>query len=125
MRRVSQIKEGEDIVGARTRVKVVKNKLAPPFRQVEFDIMYDEGISIAGEVLDMAVENALIDKSGAWYSYGDERIGQGRENSKRFLKENPDILDELRNRLLEMKGIALTAASKKGDDTADLPESGD
>ncbi|MCA1960607.1 MAG: recombinase RecA [Desulfomonile sp.] len=125
MRRVSQIKEGEDIIGARTRVKVVKNKLAPPFRQVEFDIMYDEGISIAGEVLDMAVENGLIDKSGAWYSYGDERIGQGRENSKRFLKENPDILAELRNRLLEMKGISLTAATGKGDDTPDLSESGD
>lgn len=125
MRRVSQIKEGEDIIGARTRVKVVKNKLAPPFRQVEFDIMYDEGISVAGEILDMAVENNVIDKSGAWYSYGDERIGQGRENAKRFLKENSDILEELRNRLLELKGITLTSVSRKGDEGAELSDSGD
>jgi recombination protein RecA len=106
IRRLSQIKEGEEVVGSRTKVKVVKNKLAPPFKQVEFDIMYDEGISAAGELVDMGVEHGLIDKSGAWYSYGDERIGQGRENAKRFLKENPEIISELRVKLLEKMGIA-------------------
>jgi recombination protein RecA len=108
IRRIGQIKEGEEIVGSRTRVKVVKNKLAPPFRQVEFDIMYNEGVSVAGELLDMGVEHAMIDKSGAWYSYGEERIGQGRENAKRFLKENSQILDELRARILEKTGILAT-----------------
>ena len=86
IRRIGQIKEGENITGSRTRVKVVKNKMAPPFRQVEFDIMYNEGISSAGEILDLAVENGIVDKSGAWYSYGDDRIGQGRENVKTFFK---------------------------------------
>ncbi len=84
-----------------TRVKVVKNKMAPPFRQVEFDIMYNEGISAAGEILDLAVESGIIEKSGAWYSYGDDRIGQGRENVKGFLKENPEILADVRNKILE------------------------
>lgn len=113
IRRVGQIKDGERAVGSRTRVKVVKNKLAPPFQQVEFDIMYDEGISVAGEILDMGVENGLIDKSGAWYSYGEERIGQGRENAKTFLKDNPEILDVLRMRLLEQKGISLSKPSEE------------
>jgi len=105
IRRIGQIKEGETIIGSRTRVKVVKNKLAPPFQQVEFDIMYNEGISASGELLDMGVENGLIDKSGAWYSYGEERIGQGRENAKTFLRENPDIMNDLRERLLRLTGI--------------------
>ncbi len=105
IRRIGQIKEGESIIGSRTRVKVVKNKLAPPFLQVEFDIMYNEGISAAGELLDMGVEHGLIDKSGAWYSYGEERIGQGRENAKTFLRENPDTMNDLRARLLRQTGI--------------------
>lgn len=115
IRRVASIKEGENVTGSRTRVKVVKNKLAPPFHQVEFDIMYDEGISAAGEILDMGVENQLIDKSGAWYSYGDERIGQGRENAKNFLKEHPDLMADIRQKLLEKKGIALPARSEATD----------
>jgi recombination protein RecA len=106
IRRVSQIKEGENVVGSRTRIKVVKNKLAPPFRQVEFDIMYNEGISSAGELLDMGVDHGLIDKSGAWFSYGDDRIGQGRENAKIFLKENPDIMQNLRAAILAKTGLA-------------------
>lgn len=105
IRRVSQIKDGDSVIGSRTRVKVVKNKLAPPFRQVEFDIMYNEGISAAGEILDMGVEHGLIDKSGAWYSYGDERIGQGRENAKKFFADNPEIMAELRNKILYKTGI--------------------
>ena len=105
IRRIGQIKDGENVIGSRTRVKVVKNKLSPPFQQVEFDIMYNEGISIAGEVLDMGVDSGFVDKSGAWYSYGEERIGQGRENAKLFLKENPEIMNAIRTKLLEQKGI--------------------
>ncbi|MDD3473950.1 MAG: recombinase RecA [Syntrophaceae bacterium] len=106
IRRVGQIKEGENITGSRTRVKIVKNKLAPPFQQIEFDIMYNEGISSAGEALDLGVENGVIEKSGAWYSYNDERIGQGRENVKTFLREHPDILNEIRNKILDSKGLS-------------------
>ena len=105
IRRVGQIKEGESVIGSRTRVKVVKNKLSPPFQQVEFDIMYDEGISAAGEVLDMGVDYGFIDKSGSWYSYGEERIGQGRENAKQFMRDNVEIMDEIRSKILEQKGI--------------------
>jgi recombination protein RecA len=105
IRRIGQIKDGENIVGSRTRVKVVKNKLSPPFQQVEFDIMYNEGISSAGEVLDMGVDHGFIDKSGSWYSHGDERIGQGRENAKLFLRENPDMMNAIRQKILEQKGI--------------------
>lgn len=101
IRRISQIKEGEEAIGSRTKVKVVKNKLAPPFKQAEFDIMYNEGISASGEILDMAVEHNFIEKSGAWYSYGDERIGQGRENAKRRLREDPILLAQLRTGILE------------------------
>ncbi|MBM3299817.1 MAG: DNA recombination/repair protein RecA, partial [Deltaproteobacteria bacterium] len=106
IRRIGSIKDGEEVIGSRTKVKVVKNKLAPPFQQVEFDIMYNEGISSAGEILDMGVEHGLIDKSGAWYSYGDDRLGQGRENAKLFLRENQAIMNEIRERLLDLKGIA-------------------
>lgn len=125
IRRIGQIKDGEAIVGSRTRVKVVKNKLSPPFQQVEFDIMYNEGISIAGEILDLGVEAAIIDKSGAWYSYGDERIGQGRENAKQFLKENLEIMYAIRARLLEQKGIVLAAQYEPGDDLESALEVGD
>ncbi len=113
IRRVGQIKEGENVTGSRTRVKVVKNKLAPPFQQVEFDIMYNEGISAAGEILDMGVENGIIEKSGAWYSYGEERIGQGRENVKQYLRDNPQLLNQIREQLLEMKGIRLKASTEE------------
>ena len=113
IRRVGQIKEGENVTGSRTRVKVVKNKLAPPFQQVEFDIMYNEGISAAGEILDMGVENDIIEKSGAWYSYGEERIGQGRENVKQYLKDNPEVLNQIREKLLEMKGIRLKGSGEE------------
>ena len=91
IRRTGQIKDRDDIVGNTTRVKVVKNKVAPPFKQVEFDIMYGEGISKIGEILDLGVKAGVVDKSGAWFSYDSIRIGQGRENSKTYLKENPEI----------------------------------
>jgi recombination protein RecA len=95
IRRTGQIKDRDDIVGNTTRVKVVKNKLAPPFKQVEFDIMYGEGVSKMGEILDLAVKAGLVEKSGAWFSYDSIRIGQGRENSKTYLKENPDMADRI------------------------------
>ena len=95
IRRIGQIKDRDEIVGNATRVKVVKNKVAPPFKQVEFDIMYGEGISKVGEVLDLGVKAGIVEKSGAWFSYDSQRIGQGRENSKTFLKQNPDIMERL------------------------------
>jgi recombination protein RecA len=99
IRRIETIKNGQDAIGSRVRVKVVKNKVAPPFRQAEFDVMYNEGISVAGSVLDVATDLGIVKKSGAWFSFDDERIGQGRENSKEFLKHNPEILEEIRNRI--------------------------
>jgi recombination protein RecA len=103
IRRTGAIKAGEDVIGSRTRVKVVKNKLAPPFREAEFDIIYGEGISRAGEVVDMGVDKGIIEKSGTWYSYKGERVGQGRENARKFLQGNPDLIEkitqEIRNKL--------------------------
>jgi len=95
IRRTGQIKDRDDIVGNTTRVKVVKNKVAPPFKQVEFDIMYGEGISKIGEILDLGVKAGIVEKSGAWFSYDSIRIGQGRENAKTYLKENPELCDRL------------------------------
>ncbi|HMT43754.1 MAG TPA: DNA recombination/repair protein RecA, partial [Chakrabartia sp.] len=97
IRRTGQIKDREDIVGNATRVKVVKNKVAPPFRQVEFDIMYGEGISKTGEILDLGVKAGIVEKAGSWFSYDSIRVGQGRENAKVFLKENPDIALRIEN----------------------------
>jgi len=99
IRRIETIKNGQDAIGSRVRVKVVKNKVAPPFRQAEFDVMYNEGISVAGSVLDVATDLGIVKKSGAWFSFDDERIGQGRENSKEFLKHNPEVLEEIRGRI--------------------------
>ncbi|HEV2064929.1 MAG TPA: recombinase RecA [Thermoanaerobaculia bacterium] len=99
IRRIASIKDGEVVVGSRTKVKVVKNKVASPFRQAEFDINYGEGISRTGELIDMGIEAKLVEKSGAWLSYGDLRIGQGRENAKQFLKDNPELADELETKL--------------------------
>jgi recombination protein RecA len=106
IRRIGAIKDGEDIVGNRTRVKVVKNKMAPPFKEVEFDILYGEGISKAGDVLDLAVSDNIVEKSGAWYSYKDERIGQGRENARLFLKEHQQVMEEIEKKILEKRGTS-------------------
>ena len=118
IRRIESIKDGVEIVGNRTRVKVVKNKVAPPFRQAEFDIMYGEGISREGSVLDLAVEHEIVKKSGAWYTYDGEQMGQGRENAKKFLKENPEIMVEITDRVMtlllpsaEEKQAAIDAAA--------------
>ena len=91
IRRIASIKDGDQVIGGRTRVKVVKNKVAPPFREAEFDVMYGEGISKEGDLLDLGVAQSLIEKSGSWFSYKGDRIGQGRENARQFLKDNPDI----------------------------------
>ena len=105
IRRVGAIKDGETVIGNRTRVKVVKNKVAPPFREVEFVFLYGQGISREGDLLDLAVENNIVEKSGAWFSYGGERIGQGRENARDFLKLHPEILSDVENKLYEKFGV--------------------
>jgi recombination protein RecA len=105
VRRVGALKTGEEVTGNRTGVKVVKNKMAPPFTKVEFDLMYGEGISLEGDVLDLATTANLVEKSGAWFSVNGERMGQGRDQAKQFLKENPKITQELREKLLSKNGI--------------------
>jgi recombination protein RecA len=105
IRRIGAIKQGDEAIGNRTRVKIVKNKLAPPFREVEFDVMYGEGVSAEGDVLDLAVLHNVVEKSGAWFSHAGERIGQGRENAKQFLKEHPDLMEQMRMRILEKVGL--------------------
>jgi len=105
IRRIGAIKDGETVIGSRTRVKVVKNKVAPPFREVEFDILYGQGISREGDLLDLAVENNIVEKSGAWFSYGGERIGQGRENARDFLKLHPEMLADVESKLYEKFGV--------------------
>jgi recombination protein RecA len=106
IRRIGAIKDGEAVVGGRTRVKIVKNKVAPPFREAEFDVMYGEGISREGDLIDQGVERKIIDKSGTWFSYGGERLGQGRENAKGFLKQNPSIANDIEQKLRKEMGLA-------------------
>lgn len=112
VRRIGSIKNGEEVIGNRTAVKVVKNKMAPPFAKIEFDLMYGEGISQEGDLLDLAVKKDFIDKSGAWYSYKGERLGQGRDAAKTFLKENPTLMKDLRAQLLEAYGITKSSSSE-------------
>ncbi len=109
IRRISSIKDGQDIIGSRTRVKVVKNKLAPPFKEVEFDIIFGEGISKEGDILDLAVDAGIIEKAGTWFSYGDIRIGQGRENAKDYLRKNESVKEDIREKILTQYGL------KKGE----------
>jgi recombination protein RecA len=107
IRRTGTIKKGEESIGNETKVKVVKNKVAPPFKTAEFDIMFGEGISRQGEIIDMGVTAKIIEKSGAWYAYKGEKIGQGRDNAREFLRENTDLAIEIENRVRESLGIAL------------------
>ncbi len=123
IRRIGQIKERDEVVGNQTRVKVVKNKLAPPFRQVEFDIMYGEGISKTGELIDLGVKAGIVEKSGAWFSYDSQRLGQGRENAKAFLKSNPDMAATIEKAIRENAG--LVASKLDGDDTGDTGDTDD
>ena len=114
IRRIAAIKDGDTVVGSRVRVKVVKNKVAPPFREAEFDIVYGEGISRTGSLIDLGTQQKIIEKSGAWYAYNGERIGQGRDNAKRFLLENPAIAAEVEAKLREALGIIPTPKALAG-----------
>jgi len=111
IRRIASIKEGDVVIGNRTRVKIVKNKMAPPFREAEFDILYNQGVSYEGDLLDIAVERKLVEKSGAWFSYKGERLGQGRENAKQFIREHAEIVRELDTKLRELLGLTKPAAA--------------
>ena len=123
VRRIAAIKDGDNVIGNRTRVKVVKNKVAPPFRQAEFDILYNEGISMEGDLLDLAVEEGIVEKSGAWYSYGSERIGQGRENARRFIKDNPEVVEAIADQVFAAKGLKRAAPVALADAPAGEPAS--
>jgi recombination protein RecA len=106
IRRIGSIKKNDEVIGNETRVKVVKNKVSPPFREAIFDILYGEGISRQGEIIDLGVQAKLVDKAGAWYSYNGDRIGQGKDNAREFLRENPDIAREIENKIRESLGVA-------------------
>ncbi|HOB87074.1 MAG TPA: recombinase RecA [Bacillota bacterium] len=114
VRRVESLKQGDQVIGSRTRVKVVKNKVAPPFKTAEFDIIYGEGISREGDLIDLGLEHKILTKSGAWYSYGEERLGQGRENVREYLKDNPQLAEELEEKIREACGI-MTTRKESGD----------
>jgi len=118
IRRTAAIKEGQEVIGSRTKVKVVKNKVAPPFREAEFDILYGTGISKVGDILDVAVEHKIIEKMGTWFSYGNERLGQGRENVRKYLMENPALLAEIEQKAREALGLVKT----EGPPEAKVPE---
>ena len=122
IRRIGAIKQGEDVVGNQTRVKVVKNKVAPPFKQVEFDIMYGEGVSKMGELIDLGVKANVVEKSGSWFSYNSERLGQGRENAKQFLRENPDIANTIEKAIRANAGLVAEEllTGESGDDDESL-----
>jgi recombination protein RecA len=123
IRRIGAIKDRDEVVGNQTRVKVVKNKLAPPFKQVEFDIMYGEGVSKMGELIDLGVKAGVVEKSGAWFSYDSQRIGQGRENAKTFLKQNPDVANRIEAQVRQNAGLIAEAIMQgeveKDDDEED------
>ncbi len=120
IRRIGSIKKGEEVIGNETKVKVVKNKVSPPFKTAEFDILYGEGISREGEIIDMGVNARILEKSGAWYAYNGEKIGQGKDNAREFLRENPDLAFEIENKVREALGVPLLAGAVKA--AADKPE---
>jgi recombination protein RecA len=117
IRRIASIKQGQEVIGNRTRVRVVKNKVSPPFKEAEFDIIYGKGISREGDVLDLAVDHNIIEKTGTWYSYRDQRVGQGRENTKTFLEENPEVFHGIEVEIMErfnLKGRVREEEMKSG-----------
>jgi len=122
IRRIAQIKDGDSDIGSRTRVKVVKNKMAPPFKEAEFDILYGTGISRDGEIVDLGSEIAIVEKSGAWYSYGGERIGQGREAAKQFLRDHPETADEIMTKVMEKTGVKRVAPDSPAASAAAAPD---
>ena len=113
IRRIGAIKKGDEVIGNETRVKVVKNKVAPPFREAFFDILYGEGISREGEIIELGVQHKLVEKSGAWYAYKGDKIGQGKDNAREYLREHPEVAFEIENRVREALGIALLDAGEK------------
>jgi recombination protein RecA len=118
IRKITTVKDGEDIVGSRVRVRVVKNKVAPPFRQAEFDLMHDRGISREGDLMDLAIEDKVVEKSGSWINYGELRLGQGRENAKQYLRDNPALVEEITHKVLEKRGLTTdqqSAAETNGE----------
>ncbi len=129
IRRIGAIKERDEVVGNQTRVKVVKNKVAPPFKQIEFDIMYGEGISKTGELIDLGVKAGIVEKSGSWFSYNSQRVGQGRENAKQFLKDNPDVANEIELAIRQNAGLIaeqiMDARGEGDEDSSDAEDSGD
>jgi recombination protein RecA len=114
IRRTGAIKRGDEIVGNETRVKVLKNKVAPPFKEARFDILYGEGISREGEVIDLGVQHKIVDKAGSWYSYNGDKIGQGKDNAREYLRENPDIAFEIENKVRQALNIKLLDAAEMG-----------
>ncbi|HMF14267.1 MAG TPA: recombinase RecA, partial [Gemmataceae bacterium] len=124
IRKVQGIKEGDETVGSRVKVRVVKNKVAPPFRAAEFDLMHDNGISREGDLIDLALEDKLIEKSGSWLSYGEMRLGQGRENAKQYLRDNPTLTEEISRKVLDKRGLTATtgAPADNGQPEAPKPE---
>ncbi len=122
VRRIAALKDGDVVVGNRTRVKVVKNKVAPPFRQAEFDILYDQGLSVEGDLIDLGVEGGIVEKSGSWYSYEDERIGQGRENARRFLKENPDVRERIAEAVYLANGLKRPVPAVAPEEESERPK---
>ncbi|MFN9717203.1 MAG: recombinase RecA [Planctomycetota bacterium] len=122
VRRVNQLKEGENVIGIRMRVKIVKNKVAPPFRVAEFDMYNTSGISFEADLLDLAVENKIIDRSGSWFNYGSTKLGQGRDRARLFLEENPSVASEIKRRILELKNVTSSAAAAEGESPAATEE---
>ncbi|WP_411431329.1 hypothetical protein [Saccharomonospora iraqiensis] len=118
VRRIETLKDGGEPVGNRTRVKVVKNKVAPPFKQAEFDILYGVGISREGSLIDMGVDQGIVRKSGAWYTYEGDQLGQGKENARRFLRDNPDVANEIEKRIKEKLGVGVKAEAESTDEPA-------
>jgi recombination protein RecA len=120
IRRIGSIKKGEEVIGSETKVKVVKNKVSPPFKTAEFDILYGEGISREGEIIDMGVEAKVLEKSGAWYAYKGEKIGQGKDNAREFLRENPDLAQEIENKVRVAMGIPLVPGQEVAEASAEV-----
>jgi recombination protein RecA len=125
VRRIASIKEGDEVTGSRTKAKIVKNKVAPPFREAEFDIMYGQGISREGDLLDLGVDKNIIDKSGAWFSFQGERLGQGRDNARQFLKDNPDYRGRIELSVREVLGLAIPTVPASAAATASASASAD